>query len=136
MLLLCQHVLNCEPDLAHCCIYRGYYELVPLLDYLTLILKTATNRTDFSEYTAHYLGQLNTTYVQSNPAVGPQVFATMKTPSVFIPVSLLLQCCQQIKPLHNGVLASRTKAKKIPGDHSCCDYQEKCLVLRYSGTQR
>lgn len=63
----------------------GFYELAPLLDYLTMILKTATNRTDFSEYTAHYLGQLNTTYVQSNPAVGPQIFATLKTPSVFIP---------------------------------------------------
>ncbi|DBA75926.1 TPA: hypothetical protein ACH3X2_008985 [Trebouxia sp. C0005] len=65
---------------------RGWYELAPLLDYLTLILKTVTVSTDFSEYSAQYLGQLNTSYVQTNPEVSPQIYATLKTPSVYIPV--------------------------------------------------
>ncbi|KAL0056069.1 hypothetical protein WJX82_007413 [Trebouxia sp. C0006] len=64
---------------------RGWYELAPLLDYLTLILKTVTVSTDISEYTAQYLGQLNTTYVQTNSEVSPQIYATLKTPSVYIP---------------------------------------------------
>ena len=62
---------------------------MPLLDCLTLILKTVTVMTDFSEYTAQYLGQLNTSYVQTNPDVSAQNYATLKTPSVYLPVSLL-----------------------------------------------
>ncbi len=65
------------------------------MDHLTLILKTITVSTDFSEYTAQYLGQLNTTYVQTNPAVSPQIYVTLKTPSVYIPVSALLHCCYE-----------------------------------------
>ena len=64
-----------------------------MLDYLTLILKTVTVSTDISEYTAQYLGQLNTTYVQTNSEVSPQIYATLKTPSVYIPVSALLRAC-------------------------------------------
>lgn len=65
------------------------------MDYLTLILRTVTVSTDFSEYTAQYLGQLNTTYVQTNSEVSPQIYATLKTPNVYIPVSALLHACSE-----------------------------------------
>nr|QOL01268.1 putative extracellular protein TR9_071c [Trebouxia lynnae] len=68
----------------------GWWELVPLLDCLTLILKTVTVMTDFSEYTAQYLGQLNTSYVQTNPDVSAQNYATLKTPSVYLPYDVAI----------------------------------------------
>ena len=61
---------------------------MPLLDYLSLILQTVKVSTDLSQHTAQYLGQLDDSeYVQSNPEASPEIYATLKFPSQYIPVS-------------------------------------------------
>lgn len=51
------------------------------MDQLNLII---TEVLHFSDNTVQFLGQLNTTYVQTDPQVSPDIYATLKTPGVYI----------------------------------------------------
>lgn len=64
----------------------GFYELAPLLDYITDILQDVVSD-DVSTYSNQQLGQLNATYVQTNQNVAPEVYATLRTSGAYLPVS-------------------------------------------------
>ena len=64
-----------------------------------MILRTVKVSTDFSDFSTQKLGQLNTSYVQTNSEVSPQIYATLKTPSAYIPVSVQLACLSFTAPL-------------------------------------
>ena len=76
----------------HCC--RGFYELVPLLNYLTHILQEVFLSNETSVYANQRRGQLNGTYVLTNPSRSSSPVATLKYPDAYIPVSALLLCSQ------------------------------------------
>ena len=56
------------------------------MDYLTDILQDVV-RDDSSTYSEQDLGQLNATYVQTNSANSPSLYATLKTAGAYLPVS-------------------------------------------------
>ncbi|DBA98816.1 hypothetical protein WJX77_006821 [Trebouxia sp. C0004] len=55
----------------------GFYQLSPLLDYLTDILQDVVSD-DSSMYSNEHLGQLNATYVQSNSDLTYDIYATLR----------------------------------------------------------
>lgn len=69
-----------------CC--RGFFELGPLLDYLTDILQDVISENG-SVFFEQYFGQLNATYVQSNSALGPEIYVTLRSSGAYLPVSRL-----------------------------------------------
>lgn len=74
-----------------CCFCRGFYELVPLLNYVTYILQEAFVSSETSVYANQRRGQLNGTYVQTNPSQSAAPYATLKYPDAFLPVSTHLE---------------------------------------------
>lgn len=64
---------------------RGFYELAPLLDYITDTLQDVV-RDNASTFSNQQLGQLNTTYVQSNSNVSPEIYASLRTTGAYLPV--------------------------------------------------
>ena len=69
---------------------RGWWELAPLLDYLSMILDTVKVKADLSQRAAQYWGQLDDSeYVQTNPAASQNIYATLQFPNQYIPVSRL-----------------------------------------------
>lgn len=78
--------------------YRGFYELAPLLDYITDILQDVVTD-DASTYSNEQLGQLNATYVQTNQNVSPEIFASLRTSGAYLPVSAtcLVSTCLKLQ---------------------------------------
>ena len=70
-----------------CCCCRGFYELTPLLNYLTGILQEVFFSNETSVYANQRRGQLNGTYVQTNPSLSSVPYATLKYPDAYLPVS-------------------------------------------------
>ena len=70
------------PKLFAC---RGFYELAPLLDYITDILQDVVSD-DASTYSNQQLGLLNATYVQSNSNISPEIYASLRTTGAYLPV--------------------------------------------------
>lgn len=75
-----------------CYAYRGFFQLAPLLDYLTDILQDVVSD-DTSTYSDQRLGQLNATYVQSNSSLSPDKYATLRTTQAYLPVGA---CCKEL----------------------------------------
>ena len=74
---------------------RGFYQLAPLLDYLTdILLDVVTD--DSSSISIERFGQLNATYVQSNSDLSYDIYATLRYSGQYLPVSHLLQCVEHI----------------------------------------
>lgn len=67
---------------------RGFYQLAPLLDYLTdILLDVVTD--DTSSISIERFGQLNATYVQSNSDLSYDTYATLRYSGQYLPVSHL-----------------------------------------------
>ena len=64
--------------------HRGYYELVPVLNYLTGILQDVFVSNDTSVYANQRRGQLNGTYVQISSNASQIPYATLKYPNAYL----------------------------------------------------
>lgn len=73
-----------------CCYCRGFYELVPVLNYITHILQEVFVSNDTSVYANQRRGQLNGTYVQTSPSQSSVPYATLKYTNAYLPVSTRL----------------------------------------------
>lgn len=82
---MCAHVN------ASCCYCRGFYELVPLLNYITHILQEVFVSNETSVYANQRRGQLNGTYVQTNASQSSVPYATLKYANSYLPVSTPLE---------------------------------------------
>ncbi|DBB15342.1 TPA: hypothetical protein ACH3X3_003587 [Trebouxia sp. C0006] len=70
---------SCNADTA------GFYQLAPLLDYLTdILLDVVTD--DSSSISIERFGQLNATYVQSNSDLSYDIYATLRYSGQYLPV--------------------------------------------------